>query len=457
VPNRRLVAMLCAVVAALPLACASPVSPPVRSPSTPGASAASIAPTSAPTPTASATVPAAGTIQEVRADAPRTVPGETAVAEATDVVAADRAFAMRLYLAARDGNGNLFLSPYSVSTALSMVYAGAHGKTADELAAALGVDVPDVWHAGRNAIDTSLRDVPTVDPSEHWVPLTIEPTNAMFGQGGFEWKREFLDVLARNYGAGVQALDFAGNPDASRDAINDWVRGKTHDRIPKLLPPDAVSSLTRFVLVNAIFFKATWADPFKESATKQEPFHRLDGSTVKAPLMHGDIDGQYTKGTGWQAVTIQYVNAQMTVILPDAGKFAAVENGLDASFLESLDERSQFAAVKLTLPKWKSDSRFDLIPVLRKLGINALFDDADLSAMAAEPLGVSAVVHQANVSVDEAGTEAAAATAVVGDTTGGGPDISATVRVDRPFIYVIRSSISGEVLFVGRVMDPTAG
>ncbi|MFL5680155.1 MAG: serpin family protein [Chloroflexota bacterium] len=391
------------------------------------------------------------------ADAPRTIPGETAVAEATDVVAADRAFAMRLYAAAKVGNDNVFLSPYSVSTALSMVYAGAHGRTADELAAALGVDVAEVWHAGRNAIDTSLRDVPEPDPSDGYVPLTIEPTNAMFGQAGMEWKPEFLDVLARDYGAGLEALDFATDPSASRDAINQWVAGKTHDRIAELLTPETISPATRFVLVNAIFFKATWADPFKKSATKQELFHRVDGTTVEAPLMHAQITGQYAKGSGWQAVTIPYVNAEMTVILPDAGRFAAVERGVDGSFLEFVDARSQPAALKVSLPKWKSDSRFQLIPALRKLGINSLFDDADLTGMTAEGLFVSDVVHQANISVDEDGTEAAAATAVVGDTTGGGPDISATVRVDRPFIYVIRSSISGEVLFVGRLMDPTAG
>ncbi|HEX2754714.1 MAG TPA: serpin family protein, partial [Candidatus Limnocylindrales bacterium] len=261
-----------------------------------------------------------------------------------------------------------------------------------------------------------------------------------------------------DYGAGLQAVDFAGNLDASRVAINRWVAARTSDRIRELLGPDSINNLTRFVLVNAIFFKASWASPFEPAQTTSATFHRLDGTTLNVPTMHGSFEGSYVRGEGWRAIEIPYVGATMTVILPDAGRFAAVEQALDSDFLAALATRRSFDLVHLAMPRWSSTTSVDLVTTLRQLGVTDLFDPgaADLSGIAAADLHVSQVIHQATIDVDEHGTEAAAATAIAGGTTGGGPVTEVTVTVDRPFFYLIRDGDSGEILFTGRVLDPAA-
>jgi serpin B len=173
--------------------------------------------------------------------------------------------------------------------------------------------------------------------------------------------------------------------------------------------------------------------------------------------MHGSIAGGYSHGDGWQAVDLDYTGATMTVILPDPGRFADVEKGLDAAFLAELRATWAYTEVHLSLPRWSSTTARDLVENLRALGIHDLFDPslADLRGIADAGLYVGQVIHQATIKVDEGGTEAAAATAVIGGTTGGGPDGDATVKVDRPFIYLIRDGSTGEILFAGRVLDPT--
>jgi serpin B len=407
---------------------------------------------STPAPTA-----AVGMIREVRGEGRRVSAGDVGGPAAETVAAADAAFALRLYheLAAR--SDNLIYSPYSISTALSMTYGGAGGATAEQLAAVLGVGSdPAAWHAGRNDIGTSLDRPAPVDPNGT-TPLTIEPTNALFGQDGFAFKPDYLELLAGDYGAGLQAINFAADPEAARAAINRWVARRTNDRIRQLLGPRTIDEMTRFVLVNAIYFKGSWAAPFEKVATKKATFHRLDGSAVQVPTMHGSIAGGYSQGNGWQAVDLDYTGATMTVILPDAGKFAAVEQVLDTAFLAEIDANRRAMEVHLSLPRWSSTTALDLVDNLKPLGIHDLFDPnlADLRGIADAGLYVSQVIHQATIKVDEGGTEAAAATAVIGGTTGGGPDGEVTVKVDRPFIYLIRDSNTGEILFAGRVLDPT--
>ena len=396
-------------------------------------------------------------IREVRAEGSRVRAGDLGGPTAQTVAAADAAFALRLYheLAAR--SGNLIYSPYSISTALSMTYGGAGGATAEQLAAVLGVGSdPAAWHAGRNDIGSYL-DRPPTDDTGGSTPLTIEPSNALFGQDGFAFKPDYLELLAGDYGAGLQAINFAGDAEAARAAINRWVAARTNDRIRQLLGPRTIDEMTRFVLVNAIYFKGSWAESFRKSATKKATFHRLDGSAVQVPTMHGSIAGGYSQGNGWQAVDLDYTGATMTVILPDPGRFADVQKGLDAAFLAELRAKWASTEVHLSLPRWSSTTGLDLVENLKALGIRDLFDAdlSDLRGIADAGLYVSQVIHQATIKVDEGGTEAAAATAVIGGTTGGGPDGEVTVKVDRPFIYLIRDSNTGEILFAGRVLDPT--
>jgi len=396
-------------------------------------------------------------IREVRAEGSRVRAGDLGGPTAQTVAAADAAFALRLYheLAAR--SGNLIYSPYSISTALSMTYGGAGGATAEQLAAVLGVGSdPAAWHAGRNDIGSYL-DRPPTDDTGGSTPLTIEPSNALFGQDGFAFKPDYLELLAGDYGAGLQAINFAADPEAARSAINRWVAARTNDRIRQLLGPRTIDEMTRFVLVNAIYFKGSWAESFRKSATKKATFHRLDGSAVQVPTMHGSIAGGYSQGNGWQAVDLDYTGATMTVILPDPGRFADVQKGLDAAFLAELRAKWAYTEVHLSLPRWSSTTDLDLVENLKALGIRDLFDAdlSDLRGIADAGLYVSQIIHQATIKVDEGGTEAAAATAVIGGTTGGGPDGEVTVKVDRPFIYLIRDSNTGEILFAGRVLDPT--
>ena len=407
-----------------------------------------------PTPTPST---APGAIRDVGVVTARLSAGDPAGSDARRVVSADSAFALRLYGRLAHAPGNLIFSPYSISTALSMTLGGARGKTADEVATILGAgrDLA-AWHRGRNDLDQWLSRAPTTtEPG--YIPFQIQPTDALFGQDGLAFEGSYLELLASDYGAGLHACDFAGVPDACRATINAWVADRTADKIRELLGAGAIDDTTRFVLVNAILFRAGWSDPFEASGTSPAVFHRLGGSTIRVPTMHGSVQAMGTDGDGWQAVELWYSGASMTIIAPDLGRFAQVERRLGGDLLAAIEARHSFALVHLALPSWTATTSAELIPPLQALGIHDLFDrtTADLSGITEVPLSVSAVVHQATISVDEKGTEAAAATAVVGGTTGGGPGHEMTIRVDRPFMYLIRDDASGEILFAGRVLDPT--
>ncbi len=405
-------------------------------------------------------IAAVGGISELRSSAARLALDSATREQLDELVAADTDFALRLYreiVTAEEGN--VFLSPYSISTALSMAFAGARGRTAEEMAAVLGVGPDaDAWHAARNRLELELADVSDSLPHQgEAVPLTLEPTNAVFGQVGYPFKSDFLDILAQNYGAGMQAVEFASQTEAARVAINRWVAERTRDRIEELLREGDIDEWTAAVLVNAIYFKANWMFTFDPEKTIDAPFHLLDGSTREVPMMHLAIAPklQYGQGAGWQAVSLPYFGASMLVIVPDEGRFEDGEQLLDAPFLTDLEQGMSEAQVTLGLPRWESESRLDLIPPLEALGIVDLFDsdEANLSGIAdVEQLWVSDVIHQANVTVDEEGTEAAAATAVVVERESAGQPV--TLTIDRPFLYLIRDDATGEILFLGRLLAP---
>lgn len=356
----------------------------------------------------------------------------------------------------------MFISPYSISTALSMALGGARGNTADEMRSALGVtDGDEAWHDARNRLELALaslegRPVPREGEA---TPLTLEATNAVFGQANYAFRDEYLDLLAANYGAGMQAVDFANDTEAARVAINAWVAERTRDRIEELLARGSIDDLTRAVLVNAIYFKANWIYQFNPDNTAPEPFHLLDGSARDVQMMHAAPLTEYASGPGWAAVSLPYWGgASMIVLVPDEGRFTEIEEQLDPSFLTDFDWMDGYM-VHLSLPRWESESVLDLIPPVKTLGISDAFDrfEADLSGVAdysqtGEPLYISGVVHQANITVDEEGTEAAAATAVIVSATAAPPE--ATLTIDRPFIYLIRDDITGEILFLGRLLEP---
>ncbi len=393
---------------------------------------------------------------------------EAASASASDLAAvsvAEQAFGARLYQALAAGEGNVVVSPLSIHLALAMALGGAEGDTADEMAAALevaGFD-PAALHAALNSLDAALESRNRIDPPiedrEQRVQLSV--VNSLWGQEGFAFVQEYLDLLARNYGAGIRLVDFRQAAEEARVAINDWVAEETNDRITDLIPEGAIDDLTRLVVVNAVYLDATWARPFDPDATFDAPFFRLDGTEVSVATMHAfQMTSQYAAGDGWQAIDLPYTGDElsMVIVVPDSGRFAEVEALVAAGLLGEVRGALDTAIVDLSLPKFEMRNQLSLVEALRSLGIEQAFDPnvADFTGISTEEqLYVSNVIHEAFIAVDEAGTEAAAATAVIIGTTSMATDIVA-LDIDRPFLFFLQDRTTGAILFLGRVVDPSA-
>jgi serpin B len=381
----------------------------------------------------------------------------------TDLVDGNSAFAFDLYQALREGNegdGNLFYSPHSISLALAMTYAGARGETERQMADVLHFTLSqDRLHPAFNSLDLELarRGEGAEGKDEDGFRLNI--ANALWGQDGYEFLPEFLDALAENYGAGLRLLDFASAPEESRVTINEWVSDQTEDKIRDLIPEGAIDPLTRLVLTNAIYFNAAWNHPFEESLTEDSSFDLLNGGEVSVPMMMQTESFGYAEGEGYQAVELLYAGRElsMVILLPKAGEFEAFERSLDADRVDAIVETLAHREVALTMPKFEFDSHFSLSKSLAAMGMQDAFNDAaDFSGMTGDrDLFISDVIHQAFVSVDEAGTEAAAATAVIMAELAM-PEEPVEFTADHPFIFMIRDIETGAILFVGRVVDPSA-
>jgi len=384
------------------------------------------------------------------------VPGDDLQA----VVSGNSEFALDLYQVLRERNGNLFLSPHSISTALAMTYAGARGETATQMADTLHFNLPqERLHAAFNALDLALE--PNDEPSGEVHPFTLNIANSLWGERSYTFLPEFLDLLARNYGAGMRLTDFAGQPEASRRKINDWVAEQTEDKIQNLIRAGLITPDTRLVLVNAIYFNAPWLYPFEEELTEDASFMLLDGSEVTVPMMRWAEPENvgYLRGEGFQAVELPYQagDARMLILVPDEGSFASFEAGLTAEQIKAIVDNLSYESVRLSLPKFSFESQFELKEILAAMGMPAAMDpsQADFSGMdGTRNLSISEVVHKAFVDVDEEGTEAAAATAVIMVEAAMPLDQAIEVTVDRPFITLIRDTETGALLFVGRVMNP---
>lgn len=281
----------------------------------------------------------------------------------------------------------------------------------------------------------------------------VEPANVLFLRQDAAVRAAYLTALAGGYGTGVRQIDFADS-DLARSAINGWVAQRTRNLIPQLLPAGFVDAATFLVLVNALYLKAAWANPFDPGTTDQH-FSTLSGGKVPVPLMIRSDKMNYATGANWQAVSIPLVdNLAMTVIVPNAGSFAAVSNNLDAALLTTATSGRE-RQVDLAMPAFGTDTPTDLIKPLTALGLGSLFDRPDLSGIAGAPgsLFVSGAVHQARIVVDHKGIEAAAATAIGVAMSAAAP---AKLRVDRPFLYLIHDVETVTPLFLGRITNPTA-
>lgn len=359
-------------------------------------------------------------------------------------------FGTRLYrlLAVDQPAGNIVISPVSLSVALAMVLAGAAGDTAAQLAEAMGMDTPDTIHHAMNALLTELGK-----RGDEQVALSVE--SSLWAQYDVTFTPTYLDVVAAEYGTGVHLVDYRGDAAGAREEINEWVGGKTSGRIPELLPDGAVDAATRLALVNAIYLKAPWLQPFDPAATSDQPFTTADGATVQVPMMTLHTTIPYASGDGWQAIDLAYDSHDLTLvlILPEEGTLAQLE----AEFLVSgMTPYMSPTDVRLSVPRFDANTALSLVEVLRRMGIEDLFDGADLSGMSADGnLKVGNVLHQANITVDEAGTEAAAATAVIAPG-GAGPSETEPIDVtfDRPFLFAVRDRGTESYLFLGRIGDP---
>ena len=377
------------------------------------------------------------------------------------LVSGNKTFAFDLYQALSKGDGNLFYSPYSISLALAMTYAGARGETESQIANTLSFILSqERLHPAINRLDIKLAGRGEGAGGKDGKGFRLNIVNGIWGQEDYSFLGEFLDVLAENYGAGLRLLDFIQAPEESRLAINDWVGEQTEDRVRDLIPTDVIDELTRLVLTNAVYFNAAWAIPFSETATEEGPFHLVDGRETTVPMMGEESRRCYAEGDGYQAVELRYEGRElsMVILLPEAGQFDAFERTLDRDLVDTIVSNLTDRHFLLTLPKFEFESEFSLEDHLAAMGMPVAFTPkADFSGMnGGRDLIVKAVVHKSFVAIDEAGTEAAAATVVVGGLMSLVVRLNVTeVRVDRPFIFFIRDVETGAIIFVGRVLDPT--
>lgn len=369
---------------------------------------------------------------------------------------ASNQFALDLYQQLVDKEGNLIYSPFSIYQALLMTYAGAEGETAQEMMDVLGVTDDNAIHNVMNALNLTLQSKPAY-VTKDMQPLIFNIANALWAQKDFHFEQAFLDKLSANYSAGLRLVDF-NNPDEARQLINHWVELQTNEKIKDLIPAGLLNEMTRLVLSNAVYFKGAWSNRFDSARNTTEEFTSLDGAKNKVEMMNNSFTGAGFVENDYSVVSLPYEggNFTMMALLPE--DFVAFQKTLDADLLnEIFGKLSQNnAMIHLTMPKFSTESSFDIGETLAAMGMPNAFDAefADFSGMTGgKDLYISDVVHQAFIDVNEDGTEAAAATMVIMAPTSM-PGEAITLRFDRPFIYLIYNTETNTVLFMGQVVAP---
>jgi len=369
----------------------------------------------------------------------------------TGLVAGNTRFALDLYDQLRKEDGNLFFSPFSLSTALAMTYGGARGNTAAEMADTLHFELAqERLHPAFARLQQGL-DVSEDEDAGYRLHIA----NALWPQKGYAFLPEFFELCQAHYRAGLQTVDYAGATEEARQTINRWVEQRTEEKIKELLKPGVLTPLTTLVLTNAIYFKGDWAAQFDKEKTTDAPFTLLDGEQVSVPLMNQAGEFRYTEDSAVQVLELPYAGEalSMVVVLPrQHDGLPALEKSLSAKKLADWLSKLRPRTVRVGLPRFKMTSEFKLNEVLQALGLRGAFTGgADFSGMTgSRDLFISAVVHKAFVDVNEEGTEAAAATGVV-MLKGGLPP---AFRADHPFLFLIRDVRTGSILFFGRVLNP---
>lgn len=365
-------------------------------------------------------------------------------------------FALDLYAKLREEPKNLFFSPYSISTALAMTYAGARGETEKQMAEVLHFTLEQKYlHPVFSQLQRDLNERGKKGAYE----LTV--SNALWGQKGYGFLKEFLEIIKINYGGGFNEVDFKRDTESARATINAWVEKETKGKIKDIIAPGVLSDLTRLVLTNAIYFKGNWAKQFDKDKTKESPFTLLNGEKIDVLMMNQRAELNYMETENFQGLELPYVDSDlsMIILLPKKiDSLGELEKSLTAENLLSWTEKLHKSEVIVSFPKFKMTSQFSLNDVLKSMGMNDAFSKkADFSGMdGKKDLLISAVIHQAFVDVNEEGTEAAAATVVVMKLKSA-PVKILVFQADHPFIFLIRDNHSGSILFMGRLMNPNEG
>ncbi len=370
-------------------------------------------------------------------------------------VAGNNQFAFDLYRQLAKKNGNVFVSPSSISTALAMTYAGARGQTADEMAKTLRFTLePSRLNPAFAALLRQWKEEGKKPGSELGV------ANALWGQKGFGFLPDFLNITRRDYGAGLVELDFARDPELARRTINEWVEQQTGNKIKELFKPRMLDSTTRLALTNAIYFKGDWQVPFDKRLTHDQEFLLTAQDKVQVPMMYRSGSYKYADSDAYQALEMSYKghDLSMLVLLPrKVDGLADLEKLVSAGGLNDLLGKLGSQKVNVSVPRFKTTREYRLNDVLAGMGMPAAFDPnrADFTGMngSGPPLFLSVVVHKAFVDVNEQGTEAAAATGA-GIALASALVKTQTFRADHPFLFLIRDNRSGSILFLGRVSDP---
>lgn len=374
-------------------------------------------------------------------------------ADVAAVVEGNNAFAFDLYARLKIKEGNLIFSPYSISTALAMTYAGARGETAAQMEKTLR------FALGQEKLHPAMADlVDDLNARGGEGEYELVVANRLWGQTGYRFLDPFLALNRAYYGAGLEQVDFARATEGARKTINAWVEKQTRDKIKELLKPRVITPLTTLVLTNAIYFKGSWANEFKKERTADAPFHVTPRETVAVPMMRQTVKFGYTETHGMQVLEMPYVgdDLSMVILLPrKADGLAEIEASLGCANLKTWVSRLRKQKVAVFMPRFKIEFGLDLAKTLKAMGMPLAFGGgADFSGMdGTRALYISAVIHKAFVDVNEEGTEAAAATAVVMTKNGSRTPV---FRADRPFLFLIRDRATGSVLFIGRVTDPNA-
>ena len=375
-----------------------------------------------------------------------------------DFVNSSNEFSFEMYGELVEGNENVFFSPYSITTALGMAYEGAKGKTADEMEQVL--DIPrdkEARLAMMKELQSTLNKIGT-----HY---NLSTANAYWLREDGSLRPEYKDAIENFYLAHGEKLDFAGDPAGSMDTINEWVEEETNDKIKDLLSVTDIDPLTYLILTNAIYFKSDWKYQFDEDATEKMDFHLSDGTDVEADMMRmcdEDIELQHASNSEVQLLRLPYENNEisMYLMLPKENDIGTVESKLDITYLNNLKKDLSEQYIDLYLPKFKFEQKYWLKKNLIEMGMPTAFGGgADFSDISddAEGLYIDKVIHQSFIEVNEEGTEAAAATAVIMIERGGGPsNTPMEFKADHPFIFIIEHGETGQILFMGKVENPTA-